>query len=794
MNTAVNTPAGDPVSGTREALLAACEDIAPTWPLDQLIAVNPWWELRDQPFAEACARLAALARVRPLMPRSWFATAEVSASALRQEARAAGREEDPAALRAALDDQLAMSHWHNISDLLDSGRDRQHKMAWRDEITQQISQFCGSEFQRQAPPAAGDLYRAWLRVTRLDRGIAILMDESRLPKQFMALPEAPEAVFDAAIDELELAPEGAEYYGHALLLDINGWASWAAWLRWQATLAGESQSLLPDLLAIRLAWELVLWRHQAATDPAAFEQTRSLWRLQQHQGAQLLALHRKAQALPQLWQRALERDYQQDLAQRLGARPAADDAPPVLQAVFCIDVRSEVIRRHLEAQHPGIHTLGCAGFFGLPIAYRPTGTDFSRPQLPGLLAPAIEVTGSADAGSCAAAHNRRARIAELGDAPPAMFGVVEALGLVRLGALLRETLRPRPHAPPVAGPPAEVDWQLSRNGSALSVAEQAELAAGVLRTMGLTRDFAPTVLLVGHGSPTRNNPHAAGLNCGACGGQSGDINARVLAALLNDVEVRRELAAAGIEIADETRFVAALHDTVTDEIHCLDAAAPDDALADWLARAGEAARAERAARFSLSQPEPSLLASAQSRSRDWSQVRPEWGLAGCAAFIIAPRARTRGLDLEGRTFLHDYHWQADSDGSALELLLTAPMVVTHWISMQYYASVTDNLKYGSGNKVLHNVVGGNLGVFEGNGGDLRIGLPLQSVHDGKDWVHEPLRLSVFVAAPRESLAEVVARHDDVRQLVDNEWLYLFRLDDDGHTIERLRHGHWAPLA
>ena len=56
------------------------------------------------------------------------------------------------------------------------------------------------------------------------------------------------------------------------------------------------------------------------------------------------------------------------------------------------------------------------------------------------------------------------------------------------------------------------------------------------------------------------------------------------------------------------------------------------------------------------------------------------------------------------------------------LLLTAPVVVANWINLQYYASTVEPDQYGSGNKLLHNVVGGDLGVFEGNRGDLRIGL------------------------------------------------------------------------
>ena len=149
------------------------------------------------------------------------------------------------------------------------------------------------------------------------------------------------------------------------------------------------------------------------------------------------------------------------------------------------------------------------------------------------------------------------------------------------------------------------------------------------------------------------------------------------------------------------------------------------------------------------------------------------------------------MRLDGRSFLHDYDWHADSDGSVLELIMTAPMVVTHWINMQYFASTVDNLRYGSGNKVLHNVVGGNIGVFEGNGGDLRIGLPMQSLHDGLRWMHTPLRLSVFIEAPRAVIEKILKKHRDVRQLIENEWLFLFQIDPQGFAVNAYEHGQWA---
>ena len=152
--------------------------------------------------------------------------------------------------------------------------------------------------------------------------------------------------------------------------------------------------------------------------------------------------------------------------------------------------------------------------------------------------------------------------------------------------------------------------------------------------------------------------------------------------------------------------------------------------------------------------------------------------------------RTLGINLQGRSFLHDYQWTQDADNSILELIMTAPMVVAHWINMQYYASTVDNGRYGSGNKVLHNVVGGHIGVFEGNGGDLRIGLPMQSLHDGRQWMHTPLRLSVFIEAPRERIEAVMDRHAVVRQLVENRWLSLFRIDSQTDAVEAFSNGCW----
>jgi uncharacterized protein YbcC (UPF0753/DUF2309 family) len=366
----------------------------------------------------------------------------------------------------------------------------------------------------------------------------------------------------------------------------------------------------------------------------------------------------------------------------------------------------------------------------------------------------------------------------------AAFGFVETVGLGYLGRLLADGLGAfRRPASPRAAPALAIDPGI-RDGGVVGIplARRIELAEGALRGMSLTDGFARLVLFVGHGSTSTNNPHASGLDCGACGGHSGDVNARVAAAVLNDPAVRAGLAGRGIEIPEDTVFLAALHDTTTDRVTLFEGDGVPEThgeefgrLRDWLAAAGILARRSR--QGSAGADDAALERLATERSQDWSQVRPEWGLAGCAAFIAAPRHRTGHLDLEGRAFLHCYDWRRDDSFAVLEAILTAPMVVASWINLQYFGSTVDNRRFGAGNKVLHNVVGG-IGVFEGGGGDLRSGLPWQSLHDGERLVHEPLRLTAVVEAPTEAIDAVLSRHDHVRDLVDNGWIHLIALGDD----------------
>jgi len=336
-----------------------------------------------------------------------------------------------------------------------------------------------------------------------------------------------------------------------------------------------------------------------------------------------------------------------------------------------------------------------------------------------------------------------------------------------------------------------VDIESRQDGELITgipFADRVNMAKGALQAMSLTENFARVVMIVGHASTSVNNPHASGLDCGACAGQSGEANAKVAALILNDKEVRKQLAEEKIKIPDSTYFLACLHDTTTDEVSLFNTSlVPDSHQEDLhniklrIQQAGKATRAERVLRMSM-EGGGNIDSFIKSRSNDWSQIRPEWGLAGCSSFIVAPRNITRGLDLEGRAFLHSYNWNEDQGFKVLEAIMTAPMVVTSWINLQYYGSTVDNKHFGSGNKTLHNVTSG-IGVLEGYAGDLRSGLPLQSIHDGVNYQHEPLRLSVVINAPKEAVIKVLEKHESVRQLCDNQWIFLMAMNDEGEITD-----------
>jgi uncharacterized protein YbcC (UPF0753/DUF2309 family) len=761
----------------------AARAIPPAWPLASSVAVNPFLGQTDESIATVGARLARVAGAPITMPRSWY-QARITSGLITDADLSDALASAPAALRpanlaalksAALVATAEISAAPTIADLAAevSGID------WPGLIAERFGAWAAGYFDEGqalwAAPRGRGAYAAWRAVATHDLTPEIV----GLSGFATHVSEAPETASDAVagvVERIAIPVEALETYFHQMLMTLGGWAQYARYRLWQAELGGGTDATITDFLAIRLIWESALFDRYA--DRIAVR-----WK-------DVIASHASPvtptvdQVVDVILLDAAERAAQRVLAETLSAPGIkVADSRPALQAAFCIDVRSEVFRRALESVNPDIQTLGFAGFFGLRVSHRRFASDVQELRLPVLLSPSMT---SCSGGPDDAASDRSARFKARAKrawgrfklAAVSSFAFVEATGPVYAGKLVSDALRfHATHAPTDPAP---------RLDPALDLSTRINSAETILRAMSLTANFARLVLLVGHGANVVNNPHASGLHCGACGGYSGEVNARLLAALLNDPQVRAGLVPQRIEIPADTLFLGALHDTTTDTVTLYaddHPSAPHQSdirrAKAWLKAAGVISRGERALRLPRAVGEGSVL----RRSRDWAEVRPEWALAGCKAFIAAPRRRTAGKTLEGRAFLHDYDWKIDRNFGVLELILTAPVVVASWISLQYYGSTVAPRVFGGGNKLLHNVTGG-FGVVEGNGGVMRAGLPWQSVHDGERYMHEPFRLSVCIEAPREAITEVVKRHDGVRALFDNRWLHLFVLDDAGRMAWR----------
>lgn len=594
-----------------------------------------------------------------------------------------------------------------------------------------------------------------------------------------AVPERADDAVLSALDELQVDGDRvAELRGQ--LARLPGWAAYAKWCDDWAEEGDPAPRLgLMELLAIRLTLDARAGRDRVPAPPLA-----SITHLTDDAGLARLD--------------ELETRYRIQLLQLLDTpTPEPRTEPPDAQAVFCIDARSEGLRSALESSGT-IETFGFAGFFGVPVRVRELGARETYAAAPVLLHAGAEVDEVPDDPEAELrARHRVGRLAGLAafetaaHGPASMFQLAETAGWVIGPTALLRTVRP------FVRPPRRDATHL--DVSRMSLDERALRAETALRTMGLTSGFAPLVLLCGHGSTSTANPHAASLDCGACGGNRGGHSARVAAAILNDAAVRSELADRDILIPEETWFLAGEHDTTTDVVTVLDRHLVPERhrrrLADLetaLALAGAEQAARRLARLPGRRRRSPASRAVMARAGDWAETRPEWGLARNASFIVGHRDLTRGRDLDGRAFLHSYDRDADDDGAVLETILTAPMVVAHWINAQYYFSSVDPARHGAGDKTLHNPIG-TIGVLEGADGDLRTGLSWQSVATDEGLYHEPVRLLTVVDAPLERIDAVISRNSILQHLFGGAWVHLVARDDVREPwMHRLPVGEWTP--
>jgi uncharacterized protein len=820
------------------AIQTACRRVPPLWPLSRFVAVNPFLGWSDHHFLDVARHLQSVAHGDIFLPSEYYLEQIENGRLTQEDLDVALKSEH----RQPPDHWIRASRLNHLTSLTSALKeapdapepdrvltfaehvDRENGLQWNSLILEEISKWCSVYFDQgqsswNMPWKDRSLWEAWREAAQSDLNPELngLPQFRRFVQQ---LPQNPRETIRSALEALGIPEESTAVFLHRQLMTISGWSSYVQFLVREKSMVGQTEDSLIGLLAIRMAYDWAIWEHG-----------RDHWK---SESAWIARLQRLAQEAPPpsrndlaryVAMKALENSYQRQLMSQIVSRSDISGVHThrkQLQAIFCIDVRSEVFRRALEAQSESIETIGFAGFFGMPVEYIPLAMAQGRAQCPVLLTPKFKIREGlpeAESESEQKLLSRQQLRQSLSEAwrsfqtsAISCFSFVETTGLGYGFKLIGETMASLGLNDPVSrdsgtsrmGP--QIDRAKStpscHHPTGLDESEQLELATGALRNMGLTRNFARLVLICGHGSTTHNNPYASGLDCGACGGHSGAVNARVAARILNRPSVRKGLSNRGISIPEDTLFLAGMHNTTTDEVEWfdIDGISPSDAATvsiarKWLAGASRQCRNERARTLGIEMgPSPTIDQEVMTRSQDWAQVRPEWGLAGNAAFIAAPRDRTKGLNLGGRTFLHNYDSSKDPDLSILTLILCAPVVVASWINLQYYASTVNNRLFGSGNKVIHNVVG-TYGIWQGNGGDLQTGLPLQSLHDGQRWRHEPIRLTVILEARRQDIQQVLDAHAHVRELVENGWILLIAMEPDSQSSWRASgNGRWEEVS
>jgi uncharacterized protein YbcC (UPF0753/DUF2309 family) len=489
-----------------------------------------------------------------------------------------------------------------------------------------------------------------------------------------------------------------------------------------------------------------------------------------------------------MWQEAMEWSFYDPILKGLQKeRTEISTKAPTLQAIFCIDDRECSLRRHVENVIEGSETFGSAGFFNAEFYFQPEHGNFYTKVCPAPLTPKYIIKESE-------ARVRHKKDAIFGQRSHGIFGgwiSAPTMGFLSAFKLAYNIFMPA-ESPVMVSSFKHMDKNgklkiqaaekpTTENGLQVgySLSEMADRIEGLFRSIGLLDSFAPLVYIVGHGASSVNNTHYAGYDCGACSGRAGSVNARVVAAMANNKEVRKILEERGIHIPENTQFLGALHDTTKDEIewYDLDILNPDNksshaAHSKSFRIALDLNAKERSRRFLLMDTKASaaeIHKKVKKRALSLFEPRPEWNHATNAMCIVGQRKNNKHLFLDRRSFLNSYDYSKDPTGKYLQNILRAVAPVCGGINLEYYFSRVDNARLGAGTKLPHNVIG-LFGVANGMDGDLRTGLPRQMIN-----IHEPLRLVVIVEHFPEIVQDAIHTNEATYEWFKNTWVHLVAL-------------------
>lgn len=506
-----------------------------------------------------------------------------------------------------------------------------------------------------------------------------------------------------------------------------------------------------------------------------------------------------------LWQQALEWSYFDAVAyaiqQNVTTHPHVSSKAVSFQAVFCIDDRELSLRRYIELEDSKASTYSYPGFFGVPFYYQPVHGKFHMKLCPLPVHPQHlikEVSGELLIENDLH-FSHRTHGAFSGFLITHTIGIWSAIKLFfsiffpQSSTIATSSFK---HMQRDATLEITSDQHvMTEDGLRLgfTLEEKSGYVASLLKSIGLTSDFAPIVYIVGHGASSVNNTHYAGYDCGACSGRPGSVNARVFCHMANDADVRKLLETHHhLSIPHSTIFIGALHDTTRDEIEFYEDHFKDEGMENVHRRnkkifgiALTRNAAERARRFETTDSTGDLQSiheRVKLRSVSLFEPRPELNHATNALCLIGRSTITDGLFFDRRAFMNSYDYRLDPEGDILFKILSAATPVCGGINLEYYFSRVDNSKLGAGSKLPHNVMG-LVGVANGIDGDLRTGLPWQMVE-----LHDPLRLLFVIEQRPEVVQSSIARSPALYEWYIHEWVLLLVLDPESQELYRFEKG------
>ncbi len=265
-------------TGVHELLDRVGNRIAPLWPLDDYVAVNPFAGLAAHSFLAARRQLRSFSDCETLMPLAYYADqlrrgalsiadleqALVDCPSLPADGPVGMTAEDIFAQLMAIPTGTGLGdlsvpaanrarRLHTVSESLD----RATGSEWTEIILEEIAKVAAAHYDEgqafwKSPWQHLSLYEAWQRAMRHDRQVELL-GLTGFRQRVAKLPADPVEAIPMLLRDIGVPTHLWEPFLLCQLFTMPGWSAWVRYQDDAARRKGEDSAELTGLLAIRLA-------------------------------------------------------------------------------------------------------------------------------------------------------------------------------------------------------------------------------------------------------------------------------------------------------------------------------------------------------------------------------------------------------------------------------------------------------------------------------------------------------------------------------------------------------------